>query len=535
MPLTFYDIERQKNWRIGIFFIVLLFIYFLVMLFLSISFANLFPFARLFYKGFFPGLTYLLVIMAIAVIAGTIHFFISAYNAVAYVKKNLTVIPPDPSDEIHKQLINIAEEIHVASGLQKKIECVVIPTLSTNALSAVDLQGNALIAVTEGLLSRTSRPQLEAVMAHEAYHILSGDCVESTVAASLFGIPSSIIEKASSAFRGRAFMHPAFILAWLMIKLGYLLNLFISREREYRADAGAVRITRNPIALAETLNVISRKWKGTGFIGNGLEMLCIASPANKSIDESEGFFADMLSTHPPIKKRINILLNMAHSNIAELESKGKAKIQKSPPKTADKLFYALDNNYQWQGPFTVKELAELSWFSTLTWLSEDGKKTIKATDIQPLSDMFEKRIAVEAGTKTNYLCPLCQHSLVARKYEKTEIYQCSFCGGVLVDDVKIPRIIARQDKETPERIRCLAKTTLKENQTNQVLKKDFGKKHAPFINCPKCKNRMMRSFYSYGYLIELDKCLLCSMTWFDRDEIEMLQCMINEQMLTKQI
>ncbi len=535
MPLTFYDIERQKNWRIGIFFIVLLFIYFLVMLFLSVSFSHLFPFARLFHNGFLPDFKYLFAIMAISVVAGTIHFYFSAHNAVAYVKKNLTVMPPDPSDEIHKQLINIAEEIHLASGLQKKIECVVIPTLSTNALSAVDLQGNSLIAITEGLLSRISRPQLEAVMAHEAYHILSGDCVESTVAASLFGIPSSIMEKASSAFRGRTFMHPAFILAWLMIKLGYLLNLFISREREYRADAGAVRITRNPVALAEALELISRKWKGTGFIGNGLEMLCIASPANKSLDETESFFAEMLSTHPPIRKRINILLNMAHSNISELKSKGKAKIQKSSPTTPDKFFYALDNNYQWQGPFTAKELAGLSWFSTLTWLSEDGKKIIKATEIQPLTDIFEKRIAAEAGAKTNYLCPLCRHSLIARRYEKTEIYQCSFCGGALVGDVKIPRIIARQDKEISERIRCMAQTTLKENQTKQILKKNFEKKHAPFINCPKCKNRMMRSFYSYGYMIEFDKCLSCSMTWFDRDELEMLQCMINEQMLAHQM
>jgi heat shock protein HtpX len=535
MPLTFYDIERQKNWRIVIFFIVLLLIYFVVILSLSATFSHWFSFSKLSHRGFLPDVKYLLVIMAIAVISSIIHFYFSAYNAVAYVKSNLNAIPPDPSDEIHKQLINITEEIQVAAGLKKKIECVVIPTLSTNALSAVDLQGNALIAITEGLLSRTSRAQLEAVMAHEAYHILSGDCVESTVAASLFGIPSSIIEKTSSTLRGRLFMNPAFLLAWLMIKLGNLLNLFISREREYRADAGAVRITRNPIALAETLNIISRKWKGSGFIGNGLEMLCIASPANKPVDESEGVFADMLSTHPPIRKRINILLNMAHSNISELESKVKTAAQRSSSKPSEKLFYALDNNYQWQGPFTAKELAELSWFSTLTWLSEDGKKTIKATDVQLLSDIFEKRIAMEEGSKTDYLCPLCQHSLVAKKYEKTEIYQCSFCGGALVDDVKIPRIIVRQDKEIPERIRCMAQTTLKENQVKQVLKNNFGKKSSQFINCPKCKSRMMRSFYSYGYLIELDKCAICNMTWFDRDELEMLQCMIDEQMLTKQI
>ena len=71
---------------------------------------------------------------------------------------------------------------------------------------------------------------------------------------------------------------PAFLLAWVLLQLGYLLNMFISREREYRADAAAVRMTRNPLALAETLHFLSRSWRGAGFIGSGFEMLCIVNP-----------------------------------------------------------------------------------------------------------------------------------------------------------------------------------------------------------------------------------------------------------------
>ncbi len=67
--------------------------------------------------------------------------------------------------------------------------------MSLNALAAADLKGNAVIGITEGLLSRLTRPQLEAVIAHEAHHILSGDCLETTVAASLFGTFSSAMEK----------------------------------------------------------------------------------------------------------------------------------------------------------------------------------------------------------------------------------------------------------------------------------------------------------------------------------------------------
>ena len=121
-----------------------------------------------------------------------------------------------------------------------------------------------------GLLSRLTRPQLEAVVAHEAYHVLSGDCIEATVATSLFGMYASAIEKFQSFSEGRAFFSPAFILAWLLLKLSYILNMFISREREYRADAAAVRITRNPLALAEALHLLSRNWRGIGFIGAAL-------------------------------------------------------------------------------------------------------------------------------------------------------------------------------------------------------------------------------------------------------------------------
>ena len=118
---------------------------------------------------------------------------------------------------------------------------------------------------------------------------------------------------------------PGFPLAWLLLQLSYLLNLFISREREYRADAAAVRMSRNPIALAETLHLLSRSWRGAGFIGSGFEMLCIVNPTATALDESEGFWADLLSTHPPLKKRIDILLAMARVSITELDARADAR------------------------------------------------------------------------------------------------------------------------------------------------------------------------------------------------------------------
>ena len=145
-----------------------------------ISFTMAASLYRLFYAGahplklFLPGTSVLRVISIASIIVASIHFCLSALDAVTYIRKNLGALEPDPEDEIHKQLLNIMNEIKVASGAKVEIRCLVIPTVSVNALSAVDLKGNAIIAITEGLLSRVTRGQLEAVVAHEAYRRLGG-------------------------------------------------------------------------------------------------------------------------------------------------------------------------------------------------------------------------------------------------------------------------------------------------------------------------------------------------------------------------
>src|SRR4030042_3077219 len=196
MPLTFIDIEKQKSWRIGILFIFLLFMYFCVSAALFQGFLLIFP--GFFLKSGFilseSNLPYLLILIAFSLIVAIIHFCFSAFGAVRSVMDNLGASPPDPEDGIHIRLMNIMDEIHIVTGNKRKITCMVIPILSMNALAVADLKDDAVIAITEGLLSRLTRPQLEAVVAHEAYHILSGDCLETTIAASLFGIPASIIE-----------------------------------------------------------------------------------------------------------------------------------------------------------------------------------------------------------------------------------------------------------------------------------------------------------------------------------------------------
>jgi heat shock protein HtpX len=537
MPLTFIDIERQKSWRISALFVFLLFMYFILTLALVQGFAFLIPGIFLRRGCVFAGgnTASLLVILVFSVVIASLHFWFSAHGAVKAVMEALGALPPDREDGVHKQLMNIMEEIHVATGDRRRIECMVIPSLSMNALAVEDLNGRTAIAITEGLLSRLTRPQLESVVAHEAYHILSGDCMETTVTASIFGVYASTLEGlrkfGDDDFRG---FPPAFLLFWILLKLSQLLRMFVSREREYRADAGSVRMTRDPVAMAEALRIISRNWTGVGFISRGLEMLCIANPDVTELDESEGWWADLMSTHPPTRKRMAVLLRMAHTSIMAFEEKGaNAGPAATAPAPAETLYYALDRGHAWQGPFTFAELAALPWLSPFAWVAS-GKMQSVVPASELLGTLFAERAGDEGG-ESEFLCPLCKQRLRERSYEKTKVFECGYCGGILAENDKIPRILARREIPCTERIESLAKAVLADNQRKISSRRLKGAGTLPqsVMHCPKCRNIMFRIFFSLAYLIEIDRCNICGLTWFDKDELEMLQCIIENRITAR--
>jgi heat shock protein HtpX len=475
MPITFIDIERQKSWRIGLLLFLLVSLYFLFA-FIVAQVLVLFSFETdsFFVFGF---MKYAAIITVSALTIAIVHFSISGYTAVERVIEQVRAENPDPEDGVHCQLMNIIAEIHIATGNTRKIRCMVMPTLSMNALAVTDLKGEAVIAITEGLLSRLSRDQLESVIAHEAYHILSGDCLETSIAASLFGIYASAVEGLEGASREDVRAVPFLSLFWILSTFGSLVTMFISREREYRADAGAVRMTRNPLALAQALDRISTRWSGTGFISDGLEMLCISSPTIDSHDEVEGWIDDLLSTHPPIRKRIAVLLNMAHLSTSALD-----------------------------------------------------KQNLSQTTVQ-LPAIPSSSDAVGSAGGPVMFCPSCKSQLSRESSESTMIFRCRSCMGVLVDNDKIPRILARRQLECTDRLLSLVRAVTADNQRSLAIRQKRLKErqNAETIPCPKCGRVMFRTFYSYAYLIEIDRCNVCLLTWFDADELEMLQCLIENK------
>ena len=260
-------------------------------------------------------------------------------------------------------------------------------------------------------------------------------------------------------------------------------------------------MTRNPIALAETLHLLSRSWRGAGFIGSGFEMLCIVNPLATALDETEGFWADLLSTHPPIRRRMNVLLAMARVSVSELDTKAarreKAKHAGTPSeKAAETKFFAMSPQQQWQGPFTAAELAGLpgcrrspgSRGATGRQWTAHGKSRPSTRSSPP--GWRRRKNAVELHLP--FLPPVSRHRIIQRHPD----ISVPFLRRRARRERQDPRILARNDQPAADRVKALTRTALKENQARfaeHKLKRGH-KSSLPLLPCPRCKNPLFRGF-----------------------------------------
>lgn len=226
----------------------------------------------------------------------------------------------------HKKLHNIVTEMALASGLPMP-RMYVLPDPAPNAFATGRNPENAVIAVTQGLLDTMDREELQAVVAHEMGHIKSYDILTMTVAAVLVGTVSLLSDWAVRTWRYGGIrprrdikekgLNPiALLFLALFVALSPLFSriiaMAVSRNREYQADVSSAEFTRNPGALASALEKISASTSPLRAARRGTAHLFICDPLKRKIDEREGFFADVLSTHPPVDKRIERLRKMAY-------------------------------------------------------------------------------------------------------------------------------------------------------------------------------------------------------------------------------
>jgi Zn-finger nucleic acid-binding protein len=378
-------------------------------------------------------------------------------------------------------------------------------------------------------LTRLNRPQIEAVVAHEAGHIAGGDSLSTTVISSLSEIYEEILSKLKAGIgrasgRGGAAMILIFMVLVIMHFLSSLLRYFISREREYRADAIAVRLTRNPLSLAEGLKLISSHWRGAGAQGQRLEAIFIVNPRYSKLEESQGLFSDLFSTHPPVKKRIQILLSMAHLDEKTLEDNLKNFRRVSPvavvefkpaDSTAPKRWF-ISKDQKWLGPFLLSELRQLEGFRPDQWVRMQGQDVV----MPAYEDRDLKRIFTQ-NQEEGFNCPHCKTALEETNYEGAPMLKCPYCEGALVEQNKVSRILLRRDVKFSEDTVRLAESII--NSKDKYKLKEIDSRCAWVIRCPQCRRPMRRQFFVYSYPVEIDRCMYCTGIWFDKRELELLQ------------
>jgi heat shock protein HtpX len=191
----------------------------------------------------------------------------------------------------------------------------VIPTESPNAFATGRNPKHASVAMTHGILGLLNDEELEGVLAHELGHVQNRDILTSSIAATLAGAITMIARMGywASLFGGggqgggsrqRGGGASGLFMLILAPIAAMLIQLAVSRSREYEADATGAKTTGNPYALASALEKIDAYSKRTPMV---------ASPTNAHLFIAQplvggGMFTNLFSTHPPMKKRIERLI-----------------------------------------------------------------------------------------------------------------------------------------------------------------------------------------------------------------------------------
>ena len=221
----------------------------------------------------------------------------------------------------HRELRNIVTEIALASGSVMP-QVYVIYDPAPNALATGTNDKNAAICVTTGLLTLLDREETQGVVAHEMSHIRNEDILLMTLVSILLGGIAILADFGQRGFysarsgqrlgrKSPLVFLPLILLIALSPLIGRLLAMAVSRQREYLADAGAAQYTRNPRGLARALEKIRDAGIPFQRASRGTAHLFFTNPLRRRLDGSEGGLANLLSTHPPIDRRIALLYEMA--------------------------------------------------------------------------------------------------------------------------------------------------------------------------------------------------------------------------------
>ena len=290
-----------------------------VVFFLAFSFLAIYILTRAFgyYMGYEPGgLGY----MGMAFLLSGISTFISYYYSDKIVLGiSGARLANSKEDKIFSQ---VADNLSIGAGIPRP-KLFVINDSAPNAFATGRDPEHAVVCVTTGLLEKLNRTELEGVVAHELSHIKNYDIRLMSLVSVMVGLIALLADwffRVSWHGRnkdnddnkaGAIILVLGIIFAILSPIIAQLIQLAISRRREFMADAGAVEITRQPAGLIAALEKISADHEPLEAANKATAHLYIANPFKDKSKSAVGWFAGLFNTHPPIHDRIKLLQNMS--------------------------------------------------------------------------------------------------------------------------------------------------------------------------------------------------------------------------------
>jgi heat shock protein HtpX len=261
-----------------------------------------------------------------------LYFFVAfsiIMNVVSYWNSDKIVLsmsgahPADPVQ--HRELINIVENLCITAGLPMP-KVYIIQDPAPNAFATGRDEKHAAVAVTTGLMAMMQRVELEGVIAHELGHIQNRDILLQTVVVILVGfitLVSDFLLRATiwgggnrNRNSGGGFIIMLIIgvvLALLSPFVGKLIQLAISRKREFLADASGALLTRYPEGLASALAKIEGYAGELKRANHATAHLYISNPFREKEGKKISFLAKMFMTHPPTQERIQALVGHTYN------------------------------------------------------------------------------------------------------------------------------------------------------------------------------------------------------------------------------
>ncbi len=261
-----------------------------------------------------PSILYIAV--AFSIISSFISYWFSDKIVLAMSSAHLVTF------EDNKELYRLVENLCITAGLPVP-KIYIIDDTAPNAFATGRDPEHAVIVVTTGLLTKLEKVELEGVIAHELSHIGNRDILVATIATVMVGVVVLLADwfMRFSVFGGRRrssdndqpvqlqliITVAALVLALLAPLFANLLQLAISRRREFLADADGALLTRYPEGLARALEKIARDHEPLEAANRATAHLYFSSPFKEDAGQKVSFWTRMFMTHPPVEERIAAL------------------------------------------------------------------------------------------------------------------------------------------------------------------------------------------------------------------------------------